>query len=458
MTEKLQIFCGPADRSGRRVVIANHDGSERHRDRFNTDSDYHRRKFREAVVEKLSLPDQAHEWLEQRIIQAADSEDLRTDDNTLVTSQPILVSMADIDPRPIRWLWPQRIPLGRITLLVGMPGVGKSFFTCDMASRISTGTPWPDGTESPQGSVIFVSCEDDPHDTIRPRLDAHRADVSRICMLASVKQSDDEGQESEVIFTLEDSDALELALQQIEDCKLIVVDPIGSFLGGRTDAHRDNEVRAVLAPIAMLAEKYGPAVLVVAHRRKAGGAIADDMALGSRAFTGIARSVWHLSRDNEDKSRRLLLPGKSNLAAEQTGMAFTIAGEPAAVSWEREPIAMTADEALALEGKASGKSSALEEAVSWLKLYLAEGCKPGQEVKEAAERDGIAIRTLERAKKELEVVCGPDGFGGPWVWKLPDVPSLRQDFPEFANEKTLAESVTLGGLCTGTLDMGDTVF
>ena len=113
---------------------------------------------------------------------------------------------------------------------------------------------------------------------------------------------------------------------RLPDCKLVVIDPIGSFLGNGTDAHRDNEVRGVLAPVAMLAEKHGPAVLVVAHRRKSAGSIADDLALGSRAFTGIARAVWHLTRDPDDKARRLLLPGKNNLAREGDGLAFSISG------------------------------------------------------------------------------------------------------------------------------------
>src|SRR5690606_14589208 len=153
-----------------------------------------------------------------------------------------------------------------------------------------------------------------------------------------------------------------------------VVDPIGSFLGGNTDAHRDNEVRGVLAPVAKLAEKSGPAVLVVAHRRKSAGSIADDLALGSRAFTGIARAVWHLSRDNENKTRRLLLPGKNNLAPEGNGLAFTIAGDPAVVVWERDPVAMSADDALAKEDGFGGEDvkpgpqpEARRHAAEWLR-------------------------------------------------------------------------------------------
>ena len=419
MSESLSIRCGPCDRAGRRLVIAVLGGDE-YRDRLDTDDAFRRSKFRERVVERFALGDDAHDWLEQRILAAADAEDARDDDELLTASTPVLMTMANVAARSIDWLWPQRIAAGRISLLVGRPGCGKSFLTCDMASRISTGTPWPDGSPCPRGSVILISAEDDPADTVRPRLDAHRADVSRVHMLRAVKRTDGNGIESEVMFSLADIEALESALQRCNDCRLVVVDPIGSFLGGKTDAHRDNEVRSVLAPVAALAEKYGVAVLVVAHTRKAASASADDTAMGSRAFTGIARSVWHLSRDAEDQSRRLLLPGKSNIAPEQGGLAFSIGGEPAKVHWEKDPVKMTADDALAAANGAGGETSSLDEATAWLKESLDAGPMPAKELKQQAKGDGISLRTLERAKAKLGVVACPDGFGGSWVWKLPE--------------------------------------
>lgn len=439
MSEHLRIESGPADGQRRRLVVATWKGRS-HRDRFDTDSDYHRRKFRESVVEKFDLPDDAHDTIERQLIAAADAEDERASGNGAGLWLPKLVTMADIESRPIRWLWPGRIALGRISLLVGMPGAGKSFLTCDMAARVSNGQRWPDGSLCERGSVLLVTAEDDPGDTIRPRLDALAADVSRIHQLAGLHRQEIDGSSAESVFSLGDAGALEAALKRLEDCRLIVVDPIGSFLGARTDAHRDNEVRAVLAPVAKLAEEYGPAVLVVAHRRKGGSAVADDTAMGSRAFTGIARSVWHLSRDAEDRDRRLLLPGKSNLTKEQTGLAFTIAGEPAAVQWERDPVTMTADDAMAKEQRAQGEGSALEEATAWLSDALAAGPRPAKELRDEAQRYGIAWRTVERAKGKLGIINGPEGFGRPWVWRLPDSPSFRQDFPESANDKSLADT------------------
>ncbi len=419
MNEHLLIRCGPADRAGKRLVIAVL-GSGEYRDRLDTDDAYRRSKFRERVIERFTLGDDAHDWLEQRIIGAADAEDERDEGELLATSKPVLVTMADVEARSIDWLWPQRIASGRLSLLVGRPGCGKSFLTCDMASRVSTGTPWPDGTACPRGSVILICAEDDPADTVRPRLDAHRADVNRVHMLRAVKRTDDDGRETEVMFSLADIEALESALKQCKDCRLIVVDPIGSFLGGKTDAHRDNEVRSVLAPVAALAEKYGAAVLVVCHTRKGASSSADDMTMGSRAFTGIARSVWHLSRDSDDQGRRLLLPGKSNIAPEQGGMAFSIAGKPPAVFWEKDVVSMTADDAMARENGTGGETSSLDEATRWLSETLDSGPMPAKELKELAKGDGLSLRTLERAKAKLGVVACPEYFGGPWVWKLPE--------------------------------------
>ncbi|MCO6043645.1 helicase RepA family protein [Aeoliella sp. ICT_H6.2] len=202
----------------------------------------------------------------------------------------------------------------------------------------------------------------------------------------------------------------------------------------------------MLAPIAKLAEQHGAAVLMVAHRRKGAAQSADDTALGSRAFTGLARSVWHISRDPDDDQRRLLLPGKSNLAAVTTGLAFSIMGEPASVHWDDEPVRMSADDALAREtGNATGELSALDEAVAWLAEYLATGPHPGKAVRKAAEADGIANRTLDRARGKLQVKAEPDGFGGPWVWRLPDDHStecanVAPESTEYAKEDALAHT------------------
>lgn len=362
----------------------------------------------------------------KRIAEALDvSKALASDKKAKQSGGPVLTCLADVEAKAVSWLWPGRLPMGRIALLVGRPGEGKSFVTTDMAARVTTGTPWPDGSECPKGSVIFISAEDDPADTIRPRLDAHHADVARVHLLSAIRRKGSDGKTRETVFTLADVAELEKALEAVQDCKLIVIDPIGSYLGGGTDAHRDNEVRGVLAPVAQLAERYGPAVLVVAHRRKSSGGTADDTALGSRAFTGIARAVWHLSHDRENPSRRLLLPGKNNLSEKGKGLAFSIVPEPARVCWEKAPVEMSADDALAAENadrrKPGPDAEELKRAETWLREILSDGPVESERIKKEGRGEDFSWRTLKRAKDEIGVKARRQGFGagGKWVWDPP---------------------------------------
>lgn len=337
---------------------------------------------------------------------------------------PVVVSAADIEPREVRWLWPGRIPLARLTLLVGVPGIGKSYLTADIASRISTGTPWPDGSECEPGSTLLVSAEDDPADTTRPRLDAHHADVASIHFLRGVRFTGEDGRIVERVFTLADLPALEHAMKSITDLRLVVIDPIGSYVGGDIDSHRDTEVRSVLAPVAALAEKYGPAVVVVAHRPKGYRPSADEAVMGSRAFTGIARAVWHLCRDHENRNRRLLLPGKQNLSREASGLAFTLAGEPvAAVCWEKEPIDLSADEGLAAEQESDGPGRPADErreAEGWLHTELADLAEhPVKALKQSATELGYSWSTVKRAATAIRVIRSRGSFAAGGIWRLP---------------------------------------
>lgn len=142
-------------------------------------------------------------------------------------SSPVLNRMADVESRSVGWLWNKRIAFGRISLFVGFAGLGKSFITCDFASRVSTGTPFPDGSPCEKGSVILISCEDDPHDTIRPGLDAHHADVSKIYLLSAIKRTDERGKESESVFMLSDVDMLEEAIKLLTDQLRQAIDDSG---------------------------------------------------------------------------------------------------------------------------------------------------------------------------------------------------------------------------------------
>lgn len=332
---------------------------------------------------------------------------------------PVLIRMSDVEPRETRWLWPQRVPSGRLTVLCGRPGEGKSMMTMDMAARVTRGLPWPDGGDAPKGSVLIVTTEDDAAETIRPRLDAHGADPAKVRLMPGVHRIGRDGKPTVGTFTLDDLEPLKTALESMPDCVLVIVDPIGSFIGGRVDAHRDNEIRAVLAPLAVLAQQTGAAMLLVAHERKGAANHADDLVLGSRAFTGLARSVLHLLRDPDDEARRLLLPGKSNLSAPAPGLAFSIVPNPVRVDWEPNPVSTTASEVLAAQRRAGSGRTERDDAAEWLYELLADGPVLAKDAMQEAKDAGHALGTLRRAKAALKVKSRKRGFKGPHEWYIP---------------------------------------
>ena len=334
--------------------------------------------------------------------------------------EAVLLRLSDVKPQPLRWLWPGRIPLGKLSMLIGDPGLGKSLVTLDVASRVSTGTPWPDATsvENTQGAVVLLSAEDDPEDTIAPRLMAAGADLTKIVALKAVRcevTEDDAG--GEFPFSLAgDMPILEKTIETVGGVRLIIIDPISAYLGGRTDSHKDADVRRVLAPLADMAAKHRLAVLAISHLNKRPGVSVMYRAMGSMAFTAAARAVWAVCKDKDDAARRLVLPVKVNLARDPTGMAYSIRDGLEGigiVAWEAEPVTISAESALSDRGEAP----ALAEAVEWLENALANGPRPYQELAQDAKANGITKGTLRRAKRRLSIESVK--VAGGWEWSLP---------------------------------------
>ena len=340
-------------------------------------------------------------------------------DNTEFVEGAVTVCLADVEPEELEWLWPGRIPLGKLTIIAGDPGLGKSFVCLDIAARVSTGRSWPDNADisNAPGSVVMLSAEDDIADTIRPRLDAAQANVECITAIQGVRLAGDTGMSH---FSLgRDLPALERCLAVSQNSKLVIIDPLTAYLG-RMDSHKNAEVRGLLAPLAQLAARHRVAVLAVTHLNKAMGSKALYRAMGSLAFTAAARAVWLVIADRNSPSRRLMLPAKMNLAPGASGLAYTIID--GVVAWESEPIRMSADEALAAELTDASDPSERDEASEWLQEVLADGPVPAANIWEQAKKNRIADRTLKRAKREIGVKAYREGFGpgGEWIWALPD--------------------------------------
>lgn len=324
------------------------------------------------------------------------------------------------------------------------PGHGKSLLTTDLAARISTGSPWPDGTENTKGSVIFITHEDDPAQIIRPRLLAHNADLSKIHILSTLHDIAKCTTNPDLFFNLERYDPLEDALMNLPDCKLVIFDPIASFFPG-SDIRHDPIIRKSLATLFHLAQRDGPAILLVHHLRNRDRGYADQRILGGTAFTSISRNIWHLMRDSQIKSRRYLLSGKSNFSPESPGLAFTIASsfpspspqlvsarsgegpnhalsQTPKITWEKESIPLTADEALATLPRLPSGPPPLERqsAESWLKKLLQPGPMPAHEIRIEADNAGLIYRTVQRAADHLFIQRDRGPNPGEWIWRLPE--------------------------------------
>jgi hypothetical protein len=294
--------------------------------------------------------------------------------------------------------------------------------TLDLASRVSTGKGWPDepGTTYQPGDVVLLSAEDDLQDTIRPRLDAADADVNRILAIETVYDRDEQGNKTERMPDLSrDLRHVEAAIAGLPNPRLVVIDPISAYMCN-VDSHKNADVRSALAPLGELASKHELAVVAVTHLRKGEGQ-AIHRTMGSLAYVAAARAAWAVTYDENDDARRLFVPIKNNLGNNRQGFAFKLdaTGRQApAVSWEAEPVDMTADDAIGEASKPGPEPKAREQAAQWLREQLADGPRPMKELEEQAEADGHTKATLKRARRQMAVESYQPQVPGPWFWRL----------------------------------------
>ncbi|MDE2098416.1 MAG: bifunctional DNA primase/polymerase [Patescibacteria group bacterium] len=245
----------------------------------------------------------------------------------VASSALVVKCFKDIQPKRVEWLWPGVVPLGKLTMLVGDPGLGKSLITIDLASRLSTDGKLPDSFAQP-GPTIFLTSEDDEEDTLRPRLDVCGADVSRIHIIQMAISNGEER-----MFNLKrDLSALEEVIESV-GAVLVVIDPISAYLGD-SDSNNNAEVRSVLGPLSVVAKRHGCSVIAINHFRKSSGPAVQKSAM-SMAFAAHARAVWGVARDRVDPETRLFLPIKANLGKDAEGWAYKlqdVAGVPV-IEW-----------------------------------------------------------------------------------------------------------------------------
>lgn len=336
----------------------------------------------------------------------------------LTAERALLTRLADVTPRPIRWVWAGWLALGKISVIDGDPGLGKSLVTIDVASRISRGATMPGDspgalTGEPAG-VVLLTAEDDPTDTLRPRVDAAGGDPARITTLNGVETST-----GERMPRLTDLDLIRDAIESVS-ARLVIIDPVMAYLAG--DAHRDNEVRQTLGPLAKLASDLDVAVLIVRHLNKSGGAHALYRGGGSIGIIGAARVGMLIARDPDDEGVRVLASTKSNIAEQPGSLAYRIEshGTTARVEWTG-PSSHDPTSLLATTGGAEKSSTLVEDAVAWLIDELAAGPRPAVELMKEGKAAGFTERTMTRAKALGKIGSFRTNLGGTrgagvWFW------------------------------------------
>jgi len=285
--------------------------------------------------------------------------------------------------------------------------------------------------------VIFLCAEDGAADTIVPRLMAAGADLNRVHIVSAVGTEDGKSRRT---FNLQsDLELLEREIKRIDDVRLVVIDPISSYLGPNIDSHVNAAVRGVLEPIGEMADRLRVAFLSITHPPKTIGIKAINRFIGSVAFVAAARAAFMVTRDADNEARRLFLPVKNNLAPLGKGLAFRleqrIVGEPAkgivasSVAWESSYVKTTVDQALqATEAESDDQEEpAVVEAEQFLKCILGKGPVPSKQIEKETKEAGLSSATVRRAKDRLGVKAQKTGMDGGWVWVLPKMLTSTED-------------------------------
>ena len=316
-----------------------------------------------------------------------------------------------VQQRNVDWLWYPYIPYGKITILQGDPGEGKSTFILNVAALLTTGKKMPDGTGGYKSQTVIYQCaEDDIADTIKPRLITAGADCDKIAYII-----DDNNE-----LSFEDS-RIEEILQKT-GARLLIIDPIQAFLVQDTDMQSAARMRTALGKLADVAARYSCAVVLVGHLNKSYGGKNLYRGLGSIDIAAIARSVLMITRDTYNSSIRYMFPVKSSLAPEGSAIGFTFS--EGNFKW----LGKCDVDINSLEDSISSHQDKLKQTKAFLLRILKDGDLPSTRIYEMVEQIGIKKRTTETAKKELNIKAYKKN--NTWYWRLPDAETMEAPINE----------------------------
>ncbi len=349
-----------------------------------------------------------------RLIKGATAWEPKEKDLEMPQEEPSgLVMLDTVTPEPINWLWQGRIPLGKLSVIDGDPGLGKSTVTLDLVARVSRGASMPDSGPGVSGGAVLLTLEDGLADTIVPRLKAADADLSRIAALQTIH--DEEGKPR--FPTVEDVEVIKRTCRKVQ-AKIVVVDPLMAHLGGKVNSWRDQDIRGALTPLCKLADEIGVAVIVVRHLNKASGGQAIYRGGGSIGIIGAARCAYLVAKDPEDEGRRILAGVKNNLAPLPPSLSFSLKEVDGASRVVWGGVSNHGADALLAIPSSPEERKALDEAKEFLRVLFSNGAVESKEAQRQARAAGIADATLRRAKKALSIRVEKQSFKGGWAWVL----------------------------------------
>lgn len=307
---------------------------------------------------------------------------------------------SNVHTKPIEWLWYPYIPLGKLTVLQGDPGEGKSTFVLNIVARLTTGQEMPDGYSVGQQCVAVYQCaEDGAADTIKPRLQQADADCEKVAYIV----------DDDIALTLEDG-RIETTIKET-GASVFVIDPIQAFIPPDSDMQSATKMRSVLRKLANIAERNRCAVVLIGHMNKGGGAKTLYRGLGSIDIAAIARSVLMISRDENRPEMRYMYPIKSSLAPEGPAVAFSF-NEQGGIKWHGQYDLNTSK----LIDSVTIKTTKREKTRAKLMQLLESEDRPAKEVYAGLAEIGVGSRTVEKVKKELQITTYRRGSS--WFWSL----------------------------------------
>lgn len=307
---------------------------------------------------------------------------------------------ATVEKQEVKWLWYPYIPYGKLTLLQGDPGDGKSTFMINIAASLTTGGFLPDGKRLEQvGNVIYQGAEDNIGDTIKPRLEEAGADCDRVAFIDDADMG--------LTFT---DDRLEKAIQSFQ-AKLLVLDPLQAFMPSNADMQNASHVRSIMRKLGKVAEQNGCAIVMIGHMTKSTGGKRLYRGLGSIDIAAICRSVLMISRDEQNPEIRYMYQVKSNLAPESNAVGFVMSSDKG-FQWIGKCNIDKKAEVVACSRKVTKK----EKASEYLRIMLSVEDVPSVEIIRRMDMIGIKERTVRTVQKEMGVQAYRKQ--GTWYWHM----------------------------------------